>query len=732
VSFAKKNVIDAKDRFGKGAGKLRAKRSKRELRELFEKDLAKSGIDLVTAKKLGLRACDADEMWAALHPRRAGERPRAFTAAGYVIPFWQPNGERMDFIRVRKLAGKWNADDKDKQRYNQPPNTVPRLYLPRAIMDLPKPGKDGRIKIVGELVISEGEKKAISANLCKILTMALAGVWNFGSAKYDLALLTELRAFDLSEADLILCFDTDHFDNENVRTALRRFMYALRRELHPRSIKEVRLTGDLVGGKLALDDWLATLDDKPTARTRWMSLERTNNAREEAFAHFNSEIVHTLTEKRYYDVERRGYYRNQRNVIEQYALGEKVPSTKSGDPVFPIVEWIEDRPSSSTVHDVIYVPGKPERFRTPDSGKHDILNLWRPSTVEATAFNPKNKEDWELIKPFTTFFDHFTGKHPAAESQWFLQWLAYPLQNLGQKMMSAVCAVSKATGTGKGFLFFDILNPLYGGDKNAPSIDASTLASKYNSFMLSQLLLVDEVHTATYFEQYAMMARLKRYITEPSIDHEEKFVSRRNMPNYANLYMTSNFPNDALRLDEDDRRFFILDAPDEEGKKAWTAGRFEDLHDWLHEQNGLGRVLGYLRSVDLSGFSPRAAPPRTVGWHRMQTGKDGAFADIAAQILRSPAVVVGSRYDLFEPHTIAEGLSKYAHRKNMHYRGEINSHTIAPYLKDVPKRTFEAKRNGRRTSITVYALFHGARWDKQKTSEWKAHWQKSVEDGDAD
>jgi hypothetical protein len=720
---ARHKVINAEGRFGKG----RRLKPTPKLDELFEKDLARSGIDLKTAKKVGLKVCDTAELWAALNPRRADEPKRDFTAAGYVFTFFTPEGKTLgSFIRARKLAGDWSDDDDGRWRYNQPVNTAPHLYVPAPIMRLPKPDPEtGKIRIVGELLVVEGEKKAIKANMCGIPAVALAGVWNFTSAKFDIPLLDEFKRFDLSDADIVVSFDRDVFDNEDVQQAKRRFSFAIRREHQPKSVREVRLTGEAVGGKLALDDWLATFDDPSVAKAHWQRLERIEDRVGEAFATYNAEIAYVLMKKKYFDIPRRVFFPSQTAVVEQYGTGALANDGKRD--IHPINLWLKNRnPSTTAVHDVVYAPGKASRFRA-DKDQHETLNLWRPSTMVPVSL--KTERD---VAPFLEFLEYLTPSLKESERDTLLDGLAYPLQHLGAKVRWAPCLVSPEQGVGKTTLG-RILIPMYGAH-NAWQIDGSSLVSNFNRYAQSQFVIVNEIHAVTYAERKQVMESLKTLITDDVIDFHQKYIDQQNIPNHLNLFFTSNH-EDALMLDEHDRRYFVIRAT----AKKWKPIEFKKLNDWLEHDDGYALVYGYLMKRDLSNFDPNAAPPRTEARSMMIQRPKGALADLIKKFIDSPEDVlsmgkgkVRPDSDLFEPQHIVECLLLYAHEKHIRFKGELTVKVLGAALKgQMPRRRIRGRRgrgsNHEFTWITLYAVFNPEQWRKREKSEWRNHWKQSQE-----
>ncbi|UNK50553.1 DUF5906 domain-containing protein [Lysobacter sp. S4-A87] len=105
---------------------------------------------------------------------------------------------------------------------------------------------------------------------------------------------------------------------------------------------------------------------------------------------------------------------------------------------------------------------------------------------------------------------------------------------------------------------------------------------------------------------------LKPLITDPITREHRKTKDGYDVPNTVSLFVTSN-RDDALHLDEDDRRMMVARSP---------AGRMPDelgrrLYRWLDGPRAAGVLRGWLLARDTSRFNPHALPPMTQAKRRM-------------------------------------------------------------------------------------------------------------------
>lgn len=180
-----------------------------------------------------------------------------------------------------------------------------------------------------------------------------------------------------------------------------------------------------------------------------------------------------------------------------------------------------------------------------------------------------------------------------------LDWLAYPLQNPGAKLPTAL-VFHGPQGTGKN-LFFESFAKIYGpyaGIIGQPQID-----SRYNDWASAKLFFIaDEVSASHELSQHKNV--LKSLITSPVIQIETKFQPTRPEPNHGNFVFLSN-EEKPMALERDDRRYLVVYCPakNEDGLYGRVAEEIED--------GGIEAFYEFLLARDLSKFHPHTRPPMT-------------------------------------------------------------------------------------------------------------------------
>lgn len=180
-----------------------------------------------------------------------------------------------------------------------------------------------------------------------------------------------------------------------------------------------------------------------------------------------------------------------------------------------------------------------------------------------------------------------------------LDWMAYPLQNPGAKMASAL-VFHGPQGTGKN-LFWEAYARIFG--EYATVIGQAQVESPYNDWAEGKLFVIcDEI--ATPNEQAHQKNALKSLITGESIQINVKFQPLRTERNHANFIFLSN-DNKPLALERDDRRYLVIYCP-----PKLTNGLYERVWQSLNA-GALEAFYALLMKRDLSQFQPHTPPPMT-------------------------------------------------------------------------------------------------------------------------
>lgn len=220
---------------------------------------------------------------------------------------------------------------------------------------------------------------------------------------------------------------------------------------------------------------------------------------------------------------------------------------------------------------------------------------------DGMAMVPK-KGDIAPIMDLVRFLTSRASEHDAECDQimhWLLCWLAYPLQNPGAKLRTAV-VMHGDEGAGKNFLF-DIMVAIYG--KYGALVGQDELEDKFNDWRSCKMFVVgDEVSSRA--ELVHNKNRLKALITSPTVQINPKNLARREEKNQMNIVFLSN-ELQPLALDNSDRRYLVVYTP-----RAKDPEYYKKLGDW-RDSGGAEAFYEFLLTYPLDGFHPYSPAPMT-------------------------------------------------------------------------------------------------------------------------
>ena len=539
----------------------------------------------------------------------------------FKIPYFDMSGTPTKFYRLRYLDGTRKGilkqtDAKD-QRYDQPANTINEVYLPPLMKTTWQQHIDSEKNF--HIFITEGELKAAYATSKGFPTMGLGGVWCFMSKKHNLELLPIFEAMNLSGRKVYVVFDADAVTNPNVVAAentLCRML--LKRGALPYIIRipplpEIPKTG--------LDDYLIHA-----------GVENFRHLIENAYQFRESELLHKLNEevvlvrdpvcllmhrtgtKSSVEEFKKAQYSDWTYMTVNPNTGNKIENSAPD-------KWLK-WPGRAVVDRFVYRPGEPSLIE----GK--FLNLWKGLPYEPI------KGD---VGPWKKLMDFVFSDKPS-ERKWFEQWVAYPLQNPGVKLFTAVLIWSTAQGTGK-TLIGHTIQRLYGD--NSVLIRKHELEDKSNTYAENKQFAVGEEITGS--DNRALADDLKSLVTNEELRVNPKYIRPYSIISCINFYLTSNNPN-ALFLDDTDRRYFIheiIGAPLEE---AWYLNVYDP---WFKSDAGAAALLHHFMTLDLEGFNPRAKAPSTTAKQEMIENSRSMLSHWVHKLKNNPDTVLKAPYKLW-------------------------------------------------------------------------------------
>jgi hypothetical protein len=328
-----------------------------------------------------------------------------------------------------------------------------------------------------------------------------------------------------------------------------------------------------------------------------------------------------------------------------------------------------------------------------------FVNTYRPSKVVS---NPERADEAGEL-----FLAHIRNLVSEPEYQRILiDFLAYQVQHPGKKVRWAVL-LQGAKGCGKGFLG-DAMGVVL-GDGNVSILEGNLVLTGNNNDWAygHQLCVINEIRVVGA-NRHAVMDKLKPLISDDRISLNVKYENHRTVPNVTNYLMFTNY-QDALAVDDDDRRYFVLCSALQRAEQVAVLGPtyFDDLFGML--KDNAGGLKAWLEEWKISeDFKPEGRAPKTKYLRELaENSASPLCAAVRQAIAEQPSPLV--RQDLVSMHSLREYV---AHQPGIN---EFSDQALAAVLREMGwVRLERVMIDGQRHQMWAHA---GARFkDLRKTA----------------
>ena len=655
-------------------------------------DLERSGLTRKDAQRMLVRSVTAEWCDAALGIPRAG----------YRMPYLDMDGKATEFYRVRftefpPSGGKFGTPLKQPVRYAQPEGTRPYIYFPPLVGS----AADDWRKIAADtsqvIVFTEGEKKAAAACNHGFNCLGLGGVWSFKSNARGWSLLPEFADIDFKGRRVEICYDSDVMTKQQVHAALT--------ELTARLI-ELGATVDLVylvpqpgERKQALDDLLVA-----HGAEGFNALPRETSQQTRAFNILNNRAVYLRDQGMFWDLDERVLMDTAHARLTLAPLAT-ILETKGGKtpvtvPIPAFDKWVLS-PARRGARKLAYEPGT---FETtlPDQS----INVW-----VAPEIRPKRG----AVKLWLDFV-HYLFRTPE-QAEWFLKWLAYPVQRPGTKMLQAVFVYSDGQGVGKTFAVEPLMRFIY-GDDNFTNLSNADLHSAFNGQLANkQFAVLNEIYIDNARERRDLMANIKDMVTREQMVVNRKYAQPYVMRDCVNYYVTSNHA-DALAIEPEDRRFFVVEAPTE----ALPESTYTELDAWLRNPTdpsksgpGASAILYHLlHRIDTTDFNPKRAAMQTNARETTVRASMSHVNEFALRLAEYPDELIPNAFrDLYTPADLLR-----IFRDNYPNVGTPTVTALGNALRTIDLPKFRGRQRNGAPLVTLYALRNQSKWRAAPGNAW--------------
>jgi len=256
-----------------------------------------------------------------------------------------------------------------------------------------------------------------------------------------------------------------------------------------------------------------------------------------------------------------------------------------------ITKFLSEHPEAKRVVNRTWLPMPYQtEARVIHDGKRSLLNTWRGFAIEPSPGS---------VQPWLDLLAHVIPEEDYREA--LLWWMAYTMQHPDKKISWQPIIIG-TQGAGKDALFeplAKILGKAYRMGGNDSLVDGYD-----DDLYETKLLHISEAYglSGKAIDHYKRITATEASDMQTlNIKSKAKVMQR----NICSVVVISN-NIDAMKFDREERRAFVLRAPEkltEEQKSAYYEG-------WLH-LGGSAHLFHYLLNYDLSKFTPTTRPYRT-------------------------------------------------------------------------------------------------------------------------
>ncbi|MGF6467603.1 primase-helicase family protein [Paraburkholderia youngii] len=316
------------------------------------------------------------------------------------------------------------------------------------------------------------------------------------------------------------------------------------------------------------------------------------------------------------------------------SVNAKLPPMEVGDEVYVKANaWLDEH---RAVMQIVWMPGEPQIIEDrvmqaagwqAHAGAHSF-NLYvppPPSAGDATKAG--------------AWLGHLERLYPNDWS-YIVDWCAYTVRHPADKINCAL-VLGGGPGIGKDTLIEPLRVAV--GAHNSADITPAVMFGRFNRWVRNKLVRVSEVRDLGDLDRYAFYEHCKPYLSSPpdAIRVDEKNLREYYIANASNFIFTTNHLTDGLYLPADDRRHYV--AWSTCTSTDFTEAYFRKFWTW-YANGGMANVVAFLCEHDLSGFDPKAPPPKTPAfWEMVAAGEapeSGEMRDVIERLGNPDALAV--------------------------------------------------------------------------------------------
>jgi Family of unknown function (DUF5906) len=303
------------------------------------------------------------------------------------------------------------------------------------------------------------------------------------------------------------------------------------------------------------------------------------------------------------------------------SVNARIPPIPLGKENIKASAWLDQ---NNPVEQMTWAPGEPmvipDRLISEggwiDRPNVRCFNLYRPPTIKPG--DPRHAGRWlgHVSRVFPDDVDHI------------VRWLAHRVQHPQDKINHAL-VLGGHQGIGKDTLLEPVKHAV--GPWNFSEVDPQQAMGRFNGFLKSVILRISEARDLGDYDRFKFYDHTKACTAAPPdvLRVDEKHLREHSVPNVCGVIITTNHKADGIYLPADDRRHYV--AWSELTKEDLEPAYWDELYAWYHG-GGTQHVAAYLADLNLSGFNPKAPPPKTAAFWEIvgaaRAPEDAELADV--------------------------------------------------------------------------------------------------------
>jgi hypothetical protein len=324
--------------------------------------------------------------------------------------------------------------------------------------------------------------------------------------------------------------------------------------------------------------------------------------------------------------------------------------------------WLD---ANRPVMQMTWAPGEPEEIKNKlvaaggwiERRGCTVFNLYRPPTIQGQKGDA------------APWLNHVQKVFPD-DAEHIVKFLAHRVQRPQEKINHALI-LGGQQGIGKDTILEPVKHAV--GPWNFQETSPQQMLGRFNSFLKSVILRVNEARDLGDVDRFAFYDHMKAYTAAPPdvLRVDEKHLREHSVINCCGVIITTNYKMDGIYLPPDDRRHYV--AWSQRTEREFSEDYWRRLWKW-YEQGGYRIIASYLSNLDLSDFNPKTPPPKTPTFWTIvdanRSPEDAELADVLDNLGSPEAVTLETLVNATTNSATLEWLSDRKNRRSIPHRME--------------------------------------------------------------